>query len=163
MPRQKKYWLMKTEPETFSIEDLARKGTEAWDGVRNYRARNFMRDEMAQGDLVLFYHSSTTPPGVAGVARVSSASYPDPSQFKHGGKYYDEKSTKDNPRWWLVDVEFVEKFRNYVPLAMLREDPMLDGMWLVKRGMRLSIQPVLKPHFQYIAQLGGSRKPALFK
>ena len=162
MPRQKKYWLMKTEPETFSIEDLARKGTEAWDGVRNYRARNFMRDEMAQGDLVLFYHSSTDPPGVAGVARVASAAYPDPSQFKRGGKYYDAKSTKAKPRWWLVDVEFVEKFKNYVPLFVMREDPALVGMWLLRRGMRLSIQPVAKSQFQRIVTLGRSRKQSGF-
>jgi len=155
--RSRQYWLMKTEPEMFSIDDLAQKGREAWDGVRNYRARNFMKSEMATGDLVLFYHSSTEPPGVAGIARVASESYPDPTQFKKTSKYYDGKSTRENPRWWLVDVEFVEKLPRYLPLSELREDPMLTGMWLLKRGMRLSIQPVDKPHFAHIAKLGGAK------
>ena len=112
---------------------------------------------MAVGDLVLFHHSSTTPPGVAGVARVASESYPDPSQFQRGGKYFDGKSSKENPRWWLVDLEFVEKFKNFVPLSTLREDPKLSGMWVIKRGMRLSIQPVDKAHFQHIVRLGAGK------
>lgn len=157
MKRARRYWLMKTEPETFSIDDLAKKHKEAWDGVRNFRARNFMRDEMAIGDLVLFYHSSTTPPGVAGVARVASEAYADPSQFKRGGRYYDAESSKEKPRWWLVDIEFIEKLPKYVPLAELRDDPKLEGMWLLKKGMRLSIQPVEKAQFAHIVRLGGGR------
>ena len=150
-----RYWLMKTEPETFSIDDLARKKREAWDGVRNFRARNFMRNEMAVGDLVLFYHSSTDPIGIAGVARVASESYPDPSQFDANHKYYDSRSSQKNPRWWLVDVEFVEKLPRFVPLAELRNDPAVEGMWLLRRGLRLSIQPVEKDHFAHIVRLGG--------
>ncbi len=157
MARARRFWLMKTEPETFSIDDLAKKGREAWDGVRNYRARNFMRNDMAPGDLVLFYHSSTTPPGVAGIARVASESYPDPSQFDTRSKYFDAKSSPDKPRWWLVDVEFVEKLPELVPLGTLREDPQLEGMWLLKRGMRLSVQPVEKPHFQHILARGRAK------
>src|SRR5690606_27388308 len=147
MKRDRRHWLMKTEPGTFSIDDLAQKGREAWDGVRNFRARNFMKNEMAPDDLVLFYHSSTDPPGVAGVARVASESYPDPSQFERGGKYYDPRSNPEKPRWWLVDVEFVEKLPKYLPLGTLRDDPELEGMWLLKRGMRLSVQPVDERHF----------------
>jgi predicted RNA-binding protein with PUA-like domain len=156
MSNQRRYWLMKTEPETFSIDDLARKGKEAWDGVRNYRARNFMKNEMQLGDYVLFYHSSTTPPGVAGLARVASASYPDPSQFVRDGPYFDTKSNKEKPRWWLVDVEFVEKLPTFVALAALREETSLEGMWLLKRGMRLSVQPVDEEHFLHILRLGGA-------
>lgn len=155
MSKTRRYWLMKSEPYTYSIDDLKRDGREKWDGVRNYRARNLMRDEMTPGDLVLFHHSSVDPPGVAGVAKVASESYPDPSQFDKRGKYYDAKSSKDKPRWWLVDVEFVEKFPTFVPLSQLREDPQLTGMWLLKRGMRLSVQPVEKEHFKRIVQLGG--------
>jgi predicted RNA-binding protein with PUA-like domain len=116
-----------------------------------------MRDQMTLGDLILFYHSSTTPPGVAGIARVASESYPDPSQFKVGGQYYDAKSSKKNPRWWLVDVEFVEKFPLFITLASLRDDPAFDGMWLLRRGMRLSVQPVEPDHFARIVRLGGGK------
>lgn len=157
MKRLRHYWLMKTEPETFSIDDLARKGREAWDGVRNHRAKNFMKNEMAPGDLVLFYHSSTEPPGVAGIARVASESYPDPTQFQKHSKYYDQRATRESPRWWLVDVEFVEKLPNYLALADLRKDPALAGMWLLRRGMRLSIQPVGEPEFAHIVKLGGAK------
>lgn len=154
MSKTRRYWLMKSEPTTFSIDDLKRQGREKWDGVRNHRAKNFMRDEMQPGDLVLFHHSSVDPPGVAGVARVASKSYPDPSQFEKRNKYYDQKATVDNPRWWLVDVEFVEKFPRFIPLAELRNETELAGMWLLERGMRLSIQPVEKEHFNHIVALG---------
>ena len=146
---------MKSEPTTFSIDDLQRQGREKWDGVRNHRAKNFMRNEMQPGDLVLFHHSSVDPPGVAGVARVASESYPDPSQFDKKGKYYDARSSVKNPRWWLVDVEFVEKFPRFVPLFELRNEAALTGMWLLKRGIRLSIQPVDKAHFKHIVSMGG--------
>jgi predicted RNA-binding protein with PUA-like domain len=152
--RARRYWLMKSEPDVFGIEDLRKKGRTAWDGVRNYRARNFMRDEMAVGDLVLFYHSSASPPGVAGVARVASESYPDPTQFDARSQYRDPKATPDQPRWWLVDVEFVECLPEPVSLAQLKEDPRLDGMWVTKRGMRLSVQPVDRTHFRRVLRLG---------
>ena len=148
---------MKSEPETFSIADLQRDGESLWDGVRNFRARNFMKNEMAVGDLVLFYHSNAKPPGVAGLARVSSETLPDPTQFKAKSQYFDERSTKDNPRWWLVKVAFVEAFERFVPLPELREDPALEGMPLLEKGMRLSVQPVEKQHFQHILRLAKAK------
>ncbi len=155
--RSRQYWLMKTEPDVFSIDDLARKRTEPWDGVRNYRARNFMKDAMCVGDLVLFYHSNADPPGVAGVARVSSEPYPDPTQFDAKSKYFDAKSEEADPRWWLIEVEFVEKLPSFVPLPNMREDAELEGMMLLQRGMRLSIQPVEKPHFRHVLKLGKAK------
>lgn len=154
--RARQYWLMKSEPDVFGIEDLARRGRTPWDGVRNYRARNFMRHEMALGDLVLFYHSNTSPPGVVGVARVASAAYPDPTQFEPSSPYHDPKATVAAPRWWLVDVEFVERLPRPVPLEKLKEDPHLAGMLAAKRGMRLSVQPVAKEHFRHVLRLGES-------
>jgi len=151
---------MKTEPDVFSIHDLRRKGRSAWDGVRNYTARNFMKDDMAVGELVLFYHSNATPPGVAGVAKVCSKSYPDPTQFDPKSEYYDAKSKIDAPRWWLVDVEFVEELATFLPLPLLRETRALADMVLLRKGMRLSVQPVSKPHFKWILRAGGaSTKP----
>ena len=155
--RVRRYWLMKSEPETFGIADLCQKQRTPWDGVRNYRARNFMRDEMAPGDLVLFYHSNASPPGVAGVARVASESYPDPTQFDPKSDYYDPKASKSAPRWWLVDVEFVERLPALVSLADLKDDPKLRGMWVTQRGMRLSIQPVEKAHFRHVLLRGGAK------
>jgi predicted RNA-binding protein with PUA-like domain len=128
MPR---YWLMKTEPDVYSIDDLARDERTAWEGVRNYQARNFMRVDMTVGDPVLFYHSSCEPAGVAGVARIASAAYPDPTQFDKKSEYYDPDSPKDEPRWSLVDVELVEKFAALVPLTALRAEPRLKGMPLL--------------------------------
>jgi predicted RNA-binding protein with PUA-like domain len=159
MARRRRYWLMKSEPDTFSIDDLERKGREPWDGVRNYQARNFMRDEMAVGDLVLFYHSNATPPGVAGIARVASAAYPDPSAFDPDSRYQDPESDPDEPRWWLVEVEFVEKFAEVVSLdalkAVAKTD--LDGMLVVRRGQRLSVQPVEKQHFARVLRMAGAK------
>jgi predicted RNA-binding protein with PUA-like domain len=155
--RTRQYWLMKTEPDAYSIGQLQRETRAPWDGIRNYRARNFMRDQMGVGDLVLFYHSSTKIPGVAGVARVASEAYPDPTQFDTESKYFDAKSTADRPRWELVDVEYVETLAELVPLSQLREDPELDGMWLLKKGMRLSIQPVEKAHFARILKRGRAK------
>jgi predicted RNA-binding protein with PUA-like domain len=155
--RVRQYWLMKTEPDVFSIDDLERKKTEPWDGVRNYRARNFMKNDMAVGDLVLFYHSNANPPGVAGVAEVCSKTYPDPTQFDKKSKYFDPKSKEEDPRWWLIDVEFVEKLPRFLPLPELREDNALDGMMLLKKGMRLSVQPVVKAHFKRVLQLGKAK------
>jgi predicted RNA-binding protein with PUA-like domain len=159
MARRRSYWLMKSEPDVFSIDDLKRKGREPWDGVRNFQARNFMRDQMAVGDLVLFYHSSTTPPGVAGVARVATAAYPDPSAFDPDSPYHDPDSDPDEPRWWLVEVEFVEKFAEVVSLDALKAAAKTDlaGMLVVRRGQRLSVQPVEKPHFARVLRMAGAK------
>lgn len=156
--RAKKFWLMKSEPETYSIQDLERDRRTPWDGVRNYQARNWMRDEMAVGDLVLFYHSNAKPPGVAGVAKVCSKPYPDPTQFDPKSPYHDEKATKDAPRWELVDVEHVETFDAVVSLDDLksRADE-LDGLMVIKRGIRFSVQPVDPKHFAAILKIAGAR------
>ena len=156
-PRKRRYWLMKSEPEAYSIADLEREGRAGWDGVRNYRARNFMRDEMAVGDLVLFYHSSTKPPGVAGLAKVASAALPDPTAWDEDSPYYDPKSDPESPRWWMVEVEFVEAFAELLSLDALRADAALDGMLVTKRGQRLSIQPVDKAHFVRVTRLAKAK------
>lgn len=152
MAEQKRYWLIKSEPDTFSIEDLKRDKKAPWDGVRNYQARNFMRDEMQVGDLCLFYHSSANPPGIAGIAKVASKAYPDFTQFERKSPYFDPKSTQEEPRWFLVDMAFVKKFKELIPLNALKADPKLDGMLVRKPGVRLSIQPVSEKHFRYIAE-----------
>ncbi len=148
---------MKSEPDVFSIDHLRKMGRSPWDGVRNYRARNFMKNEMAVGDLVLFYHSNATPPGVAGLARVCSKTYPDPTQFDPKSKYFDAKSSEDAPRWWLIDVEFVEEFPTFLSLPELRDSAALDGMMLLRKGMRLSVQPVEKQHFRWILERAGAK------
>jgi predicted RNA-binding protein with PUA-like domain len=135
------YWLMKSEPEECSIDDLVRLGRVPWTGVRNYQARNFMRDDMRVGDGVLFYHSSCPEPGVAGLAEVASSAYPDATQFDPKSKYFDPKATRDTPRWLHVDVKLVRKTR-LLPLAEMRRMPALEGMRLLQRGNRLSITPV---------------------
>ena len=150
------YWLMKTEPNVYSIEDLAREGTTHWEGVRNYQARNFMRDKMKIGDDVLFYHSNTTPPGIVGLAKISSGPYPDFTAWDKKSKYYDPKSSEENPRWMMVDVAFSCKFTNSVSLDQLKKDPVLEGILVAKRGMRLSIQPVEEKHYRHILNLGNS-------
>ena len=144
---------MKSEPDVFGIDDLEKVGTEPWDGVRNYQARNFMRDEMQIGDGVLFYHSNCKPPGVAGLAEVASEAYPDPTQFDPESKYYDPKSSEDNPRWLLVDVRFVRKLKRTISLTELKEMPELDGFALTRRGNRLSIMPVDPEHWDLIVDL----------
>ena len=152
------HWLMKSEPDVFGFPHLlaAPDQTTAWEGVRNYTARNYMRDSMKPGDKVLFYHSSTKIPGVAGLACVASNAYADPSQFDENGDYYDPKSTSDNPRWMLVNVQAVSALE-FVPLEKMRQDPKLEGMMLLQRGSRLSIQPVSAPHFKHILKLGGTK------
>ena len=155
MPPKRSYWLMKSEPHAYSIDDLARDGSAPWTGVRNYQARNFMRDDMREGDLVLFYHSSTTPPGVAGIARVSRAGYPDPTARDPDSDYFDPKASDEDPRWFLVDVEFVEKLDSLVPLETLKETPGLEEMVVTKRS-RLSVQPVREDEFEIVRRLGGS-------
>jgi predicted RNA-binding protein with PUA-like domain len=153
------YWLMKTEPEVYSIDTLAGTGKGSWDGVRNFQARNHMR-AMRVGDLALFYHSSTEPPGVAGIARVCREAYPDHTQFDPKNDHYDPKSKREEPRWDMVDVEFVEKLPELVTLAQLKADPKLDGMLVVKRGMRLSVQPVERAHFAHVLKLGRAKTRA---
>ncbi len=148
------FWLMKSEPDVFSIDHLKSKKTSLWDGVRNYQARNFMMKEMKVGDPILFYHSSTTPPGVAGLATVSKTAVPDPTQFDKKSEYYDEKSTKENPRWYCVEVQFKKKFKNYVPLEDIRKANGLEKMLLLKKGQRLSIQPVTEKEFRIISGMG---------
>jgi predicted RNA-binding protein with PUA-like domain len=150
------YWLMKSEPDVFSFEDLKKrpKKTEPWNGVRNYQARNFMRDEMKVGDLVLFYHSSCETPGVAGIAKVSSRPYPDSTQFDPKSEYYDPKATKENPRWFLVDVTFHEDLKKPVSLDEIRKQKGLQDMRLLQKGNRLSILPVTKKEFEMIVSLG---------
>jgi predicted RNA-binding protein with PUA-like domain len=150
MPR---HWLMKSEPGTYSIEDLERDGRTTWEGVRNYQARNFMRDEMAPGDPVLFYHSSSEPPGVAGVARVSRIGLPDPTALDPASDYHDPRASADDPRWYMVEIEFVERFASLIPLSRLREEPGLEEMPLNKKS-RLSVQPVSETEFAIISSLG---------
>jgi predicted RNA-binding protein with PUA-like domain len=151
------YWLMKSEPEVFSIHDLAREKVTGWEGVRNYQARNFMRDDMRKGDWVLFYHSNAQPSGVAGLARVEGPAVADLTQFDRKSPYYDEKSTRENPRWLMVTVEFVEAFPKVVTLEELKKDKKLEGMALLQRGQRLSVQPLSKAHFVRVLQHAQSR------
>lgn len=138
------YWLMKSEPGAFSIDDLKAcpKGTEPWDGVRNYQARNMMRDQMKKGDLVFFYHSTCAEPGVVGIATVVKEGYPDYTARDPESKYYDPRASEDNPRWFMVDVKFKRKLKRPISLKALKTNPALSEMALVKKGSRLSIMPV---------------------
>jgi predicted RNA-binding protein with PUA-like domain len=148
------YWLMKSEPAEFSIDDLvaAKNQTVAWFGVRNYLARNFMRDQMQVGDEVLFYHSSCAEPGIAGLAKVASTAYPDETQFDKKSKYFDAKATRETPRWMLVDVALVKKTR-LVNLSEMRDTKALEGMTTLQRGNRLSITPVTAAEYKAIIKL----------
>jgi predicted RNA-binding protein with PUA-like domain len=152
------YWLMKSEPEAFSIDDLKAKpeSTEHWDGIRNYQARNFMRDDMKVGDKVLFYHSNCEEPGVVGIAEVASEAYPDHTAFDPAGKYYDPKSKEDSPSWVMVDVKFIEKFPRTVSLREIKTVSGLSDMRLVQKGNRLSIMPVEKSEFDTIVKMAGA-------
>jgi len=147
-----RYWLMKTEPDEFSIDDLAKRKVEPWTGVRNYQARNFIR-EMEAGDGVLFYHSSCEVPGVAGIAEVAATAYPDPTQFDRKSDYYDAASKREEPRWSLVDVKFKRKLKRVIPLAELKDRDELEGFALLARGNRLSVLPVSKPQWDFILGL----------
>jgi predicted RNA-binding protein with PUA-like domain len=149
------YWLMKSEPHVYSIDDLRRDKRTAWNGVRNYQARNHMR-AMKKGDLVLFYHSSSDPTGVAGVAKVVKEAYPDPTQFDARSEYYDAKSAKDDPRWWLVDVGFVRRFDAPAALAAIKADQRLADMVLVNNS-RLSVQPVTQKEYDRVMEMAGGR------
>lgn len=155
-----RHWLMKSEPEVYSIADLARDGRTGWEGVRNAQARNSMRDDMKVGDLVLFYHSNAEPPGVAGVAVVSRGAHPDPSQFDPASPYVDPKSRPESPTWLQVELSFVAVFPRFVPLATLREDPALAGILVARKGQRLSVMPVEAAHFAHVCALGGWAPPA---
>lgn len=146
------YWLMKSEPDVFSIDDLKRKKREAWDGVRNYQARNYLRS-MAVGDEVLFYHSSCAVPGAVGIARIRKAAFPDPTQFDPASDYFDAGSKPEDPRWSAVEVEFQRKFKQPLPLEMLKTLPELADLALVKRGNRLSVMPVSDAEWQAITAL----------
>ncbi|TLU64582.1 EVE domain-containing protein [Thalassotalea litorea] len=152
------YWLFKTEPDEFSIDDLAKVGPEGecWEGIRNYQARNFMRDKVRVGDKVFIYHSSCKDVGIAGIGEIVKAAFPDPFQFNPTSKYFDEKSTQENPRWVAVQVAFIEKFDKLIPLSLLKQQPPLEDMVLVNRG-RLSIQPVEEKHWQFILALKGQQ------
>jgi predicted RNA-binding protein with PUA-like domain len=151
------YWLMKSEPDVFSIDDLERDGTTGWEGVRNYQARNFMRDQMAVGDLVLYYHSNAEPSGVAGVAKVAGPAVPDPTQFDTKSEYYDANSKKDDPTWKMVSVGFVERFPRVLSLAELKAEKALAGMGVLQKGQRLSVMPVSKPHFAAVLKLARAK------
>jgi predicted RNA-binding protein with PUA-like domain len=149
------YWLFKSEPETFGIDHLIKrpKQTEPWDGVRNYQARNMLRDDIKVGDKGFFYHSNCTPPGIAGTLEVVKAGYPDPSALNPDSKYYDPKSTVDNPRWFMVNVKFIKKFDRIISLDELKQHPLLENMVVTRRGSRLSITPVSKEEWKIISDM----------
>lgn len=152
------YWLMKSEPDAFSIDDLEKrpKQTEPWNGVRNYQVRNMFRDQMKQGDLAFFYHSSCPEPGIYGAMKIVSNAYPDPTQFDPKSDYYDGKSTREDPRWLLVDVQFLQKFDQPVLLSTLREnEDKLEGLRVLEKGTRLSVTPVKAEHWKVITKLAG--------
>lgn len=150
-----KYWLMKSEPDVFSIEQLKKDGTTWWSGVRNYQARNYMWKEMQPGDKVLFYHSSCEIPGIAGIAEISKAAEPDPTQFDKKSEYFDKKATKEKPMWYCTQVKFKKIFKNFISLEELRGEKSLADMLVLKKGQRLSIQPVSEKHFQILEKMGG--------
>ncbi len=144
---------MKSEPDAYSIDDLERDRREPWDGIRNYQARNMMRDDMRVGDEIFFYHSSCKEPGIVGIARVASEPYPDPTQFDPESRYFDPTSDPDDPRWCLVDVEFVRRLARTITLTELKDQPKLDGLLVARRGNRLSIMPVSSAHWARILEL----------
>jgi predicted RNA-binding protein with PUA-like domain len=149
------YWLMKSEPEEFSVDDLKSRPnrTEPWDGVRNYQARNMMRDEMKVGDFAFFYHSNCETPGITGIVKIVREGYPDPTAFDPDDDHYDPKSIPDSPRWYLVDVEFVRKLKRVIPLVELKAEKALKDMALVRRGNRLSVMPVTKKQWDHILRM----------
>ena len=147
------YWLLKSEPDEFSIDDLKAQRTEPWDGIRNYQARNFIRDDMRPGDQAFFYHSSCETPGVAGIMTIAGKSRPDPTAFDRRDKHYDPDSSPDDPRWYLVDVRFKRKLKRVIPLAELREHDALKGLKLLQKGNRLSVMPVTREEWDYILSL----------
>ena len=149
------YWLMKSEPHVYPWEKLVEDEKTHWDGVRNYQARNMMRDDMKVGDLVLFYHSNFKPPHIAGVAKICKEGYPDFTAQDPKSKYYDEKATPENPRWIMVDIEPIIALQKKVSLQEMRDNPTLEGMKLLMKGSRLSVQSVSEKHFEIICKMGG--------
>ena len=147
------YWLMKSEPHVYPYEQLVADGSTHWDGVRNYQARNLMRDEMKKGDLVLYYHSNFKPPHVVGIAKISREGYPDFTAQDPSSKYFDEKATPENPRWMMVDIEPVMELPQIIPLDEIRNNPECEGMLLIRKGQRLSVQPVEEEHFSAILRM----------
>jgi predicted RNA-binding protein with PUA-like domain len=150
----RRYWLMKCEPDAYTIDDLARDRTTSWEGVRNYQARNFMRDDMKVGDGVLFYASNASPSGVTGLAEIVRAGYPDHTAWTKGHTYFDPASTRDEPVWYMVDVGFVERFPDVVSLETLKSTRGLERMKVVQKGSRLSVQPVTRGEFDLVVRLG---------
>jgi len=150
---------MKVEPDAYAIDDLARDGSTGWEGVRNYKARNLLRDDIKTRDGVLFYASNADPSGVAGVAEVVRDGYPDPFQWRKGHRYFDPKAKQDPPTWYAVDIRFVERFPSVLPLGAMREMAGLEQMWVLKRGMRLSVQPVTAREFAIVVR-AGRKQPA---
>lgn len=146
------YWLVKSEGECYSIDDLKRDKKTPWTGIRNYLARNFMRDHMKKGDLVFFYHSMSDPTGIYGLAKVASAAHPDLTAFDKKDEHYDPKSKKESPTWMCVDLAYVKKYKEPLGLAVMKNDPHLDGMQVTRKGDRLSVQPVSEAHFKYITE-----------
>ena len=155
MSKPKRYWMMKSEPDAFGIDDLERVGTEPWNGVRNYQARNFMRDGMRVGDGVMIYHSNCNVPGIAGLARVASIAYPDETQFDPKSHYFDEKATREQPRWFLVDVAFERKLKRLIPLEEIKgyTDELGEGFALTAKGSRLSVFPVTAAQWKLLLSL----------
>lgn len=147
------YWLMKSEPDAFGIDDLEKVGIEPWDGVRNYQARNMMRDQMQVGDGILFYHSNCEVPGIVGIAEVATSGYPDDTAFNPEAKYFDPKSDPENPRWYRVDVKFIRKLKRTISLAELKEETALAEMPLVRKGNRLSVMPVSSQEWNHILSM----------
>jgi len=152
----KKYWLVKSEPESYGIAHLKKDKKTAWTGVRNFQARNYMRDEMQPGDGVLFYHSNCAEPGVYGLAKVASKPYPDLTQFDPKGHYFEKRATKEKPIWYLVDIEYVKTLKKPVLLAELRDDPATSGMAMLQRGSRLSVTPVTEREYERVVALAGT-------
>ena len=149
---------MKCEPAAYTIDDLARDGRTSWEGVRNYQARNFMRDDMQEGDAVLFYASNADPSGVTGLAEIARPGYPDAFAWKKGHKYFDAASTPDKPLWYLVDIKFVERFPEIVPLDVLKKTAGLEQMMVIRKGARLSVQPVTRGEFDIVSKLGRRKR-----
>jgi predicted RNA-binding protein with PUA-like domain len=156
----KRYWLMKCEPAAYTIGDLARDGRTSWEGVRNYQARNFLRDDMQEGDDVLFYASNADPSGVTGLARIVRAGYPDPFALKKGHKYFDVKSRAAKPQWYSVDIAYVASFADVVSLETLKRTKGLEQMMVTRKGSRLSVQPVTSAEFEIVARLGRASSKA---
>jgi len=160
-PKDRRYWLLKSEPDCFSYDDLvaAPRSTTNWSGVRNYQARNFMRDDMKKGDGVLFYHSSAEPAGIAGTAEIVRDGYPDFTAWDPSNEHYDPKSSEPNPIWYMVDIRAAERFEQFLDLPGLRHVRALEQMELLRKGSRLSVQPVRAPEWDAILKMGSGQKP----